>query len=166
MAPGPTQGERAEAWFAKDAALQRGGHGEVLVDEDLRGAAVWSPPGRWKTPWTETLGLALPSIRLFRGRTPRALRVLTAMEAAHPTDPEHWYLAILGTEPAHQGHGVGSALTRAVTDRCDEAGLDAYLESSKEQNLAFYRRHGFEVTEEKPLRGGPPIWLMWREPKR
>ena len=26
-------------------------------------------------------------------------------------------------------------------------------------------RHGFEVTEEVQLPGGPPVWLMWRDPQ-
>lgn len=163
-APSPHRQDRAAAWFTKEAAMQHAGHGEVLVDDQLRGAAVWSPPGRWKTAWSDTVGLARPSLRLFRGRTVRALRILSAMEGAHPTDPEHWYLAILGTDPAHQGHGIGGALIEAVTSRCDAEGLPAYLESSKEQNVGFYRRHGFEVTKEQTFDGGPSIWLMWRDP--
>ncbi|MCU1497661.1 MAG: family N-acetyltransferase [Acidimicrobiales bacterium] len=156
--------ERAAAWFATDARLQLDGHGEVLVDDQLRGAAIWAPPGRWKTEPVESVALVVPSLRLFRSRTWRSLRSLTRMAACHPRDP-HWYLAVLGTDPVHQGHGVGGALVSAVTDRCDEEGLPAYLESSKEQNVPFYSRHGFQVTEVLDLPGGPPLWLMWREPK-
>ena len=137
---------RAAAWFEADARAQMRGHGEVLVDEEVRGAAIWSPPGRWKGTASEAVAIAVPSARLFRAKLPRAVRLLTQMERAHPTDPPHWYLAVLGTDPAHQGSGVGSALIRAVIDRCDAQGLGTYLESSKEQNLAFYARHGFEVT--------------------
>jgi hypothetical protein len=44
-------------------------------------------------------------------------------------------------------------------------GTPAYLEASSARNRALYERHGFEVTEELSLpKGGPPIWLMWREP--
>jgi GNAT superfamily N-acetyltransferase len=73
---------------------------------------------------------------------------------------------MLGTAPAHQGKGVGSALMQPVLRICDEEGIPAYLESSKKANLAFYRRHGF--VERDPLHvpdGGPPIWPMWREPR-
>ena len=42
----------------------------------------------------------------------------------------------------------------------------AYLESSKEENLPFYNRFGFQVTEELTLgAGAPPMWAMWRDPR-
>ena len=156
---------RASSWFEADARAQLNGHGEVLVDDKVRGAAIWAPPKHWRGTTKEALAVALPSLRLFRSRLPRAMRNLAAMEREHPKDPEHWYLAILGTDPAHQGSGVGSALIRAVTDRCDEQGIGAYLESSKEQNVPFYARHGFEVRKQIAPGDGPPMWLMWREPK-
>lgn len=160
----PDWAERAAPWFAAEARVQLRGHGEVLVDDGLRGAAIWSPPDRWKSSPGEAVRLAVPSIRLFRRRLGAASRVLSTLERRHPTAPPHWYLAVLGTDPAHQGSGVGSALVRAVTDRCDAQGLPAYLESSKEANLAFYARHGFVAHDPIRVPGGPPMWPMWREP--
>jgi GNAT superfamily N-acetyltransferase len=155
---------RAAAWFEAEAKAQIAGHGEVLIDEQERGAAVWSPPKRWKSTSTEALALLVPSVRLFGRNLPKAAQALSAMEKVHP-QAEHWYLAILGTDPAHQGQGVGSALIRAVTDRCDEQGLPSYLESSKERNVPFYARHGFEVRDVLERPGTPTMWTMWREPR-
>jgi len=97
---------------------------------------------------------------------PRAFSALLQVEAAHPPG-DHYYLAVLGTEQAAQGKGVGSSVLAPVLERCDREGYGAYLESSKETNIAFYNRHGFEVTRELPLlRGkGPSVWLMWRDPR-
>lgn len=156
---------RAAAWFEREAALQVAGHGSVLVDAAVRGAAIWAPPRRWKSSAAESRSLLVPSLRLFGRNSLRGLRLLSKIESSHPRDPEHWYLAILGTDPAHQGHGVGSALVSEITRRCDAEGLGAYLESSKEDNLAFYRRHGFEVREELRAPGVPSLWTMWREPR-
>jgi ribosomal protein S18 acetylase RimI-like enzyme len=155
---------RATAWFTAAANLKLGGQSEVLVDDQVRGAALWSPPQAWKSTVGENVRLAVPSLRLFGSRLPRAIRAQSLMEKLHPTEP-HWYLAVIGTDPAHQGSGVGSALISTITDRCDREGLGAYLESSKEANVSYYARHGFEVSKRVELHDGPPLWLMWRDPR-
>ncbi len=54
----------------------------------------------------------------------------------------------------------------AVLGRLDTTGVPAYLETSTEGNVAWYRHHGFEVQREvRPVPAGPPVWTMWREPK-
>jgi hypothetical protein len=49
-----------------------------------------------------------------------------------------------------------------IVARCDEEGLPAYLESSKESNVAFYARHKFAVSMPFELKGGPTLYFMWR----
>ena len=63
-----------------------------------------------------TAGMLLEALLLlaWHRRTGRGLRTVARMEALHPVDPEHWYLAVLGTDPAHQGQGVGGALVKAA----------------------------------------------------
>lgn len=138
--------------------------GTVWTTDHHAGAAVWAPPGAWRTKPSEVLSGIPFFTRLFGRRLPGALRLLSMIEKAHPDEP-HWYLVALGTEPARQGTGVGSALLRPVLDRCDDEGVPAYLESSKPSNIAFYARHGFEVTGELTLRDGPTVWPMWRDPR-
>ena len=50
-----------------------------------------------------------------------------------------------------------------ILARCDDERLPAYLESSKEQNIPFYERHGFRVQQELEIAGGPTLWAMVRE---
>ena len=145
----------------RDILLPRG---EVWTSPGRESAAGWMPPGQWKIPMRTMLRHAPALLRVLGRRTMLALRGLGQIEARHPREP-HWYLAVLGTDPVEQGRGLGSSVLAPVLGRCDDEGLGAYLESSKEENLAFYSRHGFEVTEEVQLPNGPPVWLMWRDPQ-
>ena len=87
------------------------------------------------------------------------------MSEQHPAAPAHFYLATIGVIPSGQRSGVGTALIRAVLDRCDRERIPVYLANTKEPNLAFYGQHGFVARERAHLpEGGPPIWPMWREP--
>jgi ribosomal protein S18 acetylase RimI-like enzyme len=113
----------------------------------------------------QRLRLLPPLVRFLGLRTASVLGGLERMEKRHPPDRSHWYLFILGTEPAAQGRGLGSALLAQVLARVDADGMPAYLESSSERNIAWYGRHGFEITGEVAIGGGPRIWLMWREPR-
>ncbi len=138
-------------------------YGVVQTDAKVQGAAIWRAPqlvkpGRLRALWDAT-GMLLA----LRRATPRALRLEQAISGERPHEP-HWYLAILGTEPAQQRRGVGSALLRSVLHRCDADRVPAYLESSKEENLAFYERHGFRVCNELRVPGGPTLWSMLRQP--
>jgi phosphinothricin acetyltransferase len=50
-------------------------------------------------------------------------------------------------DPAATGHGIGTALLRALMDRGREMGLRtilASISSRNEQSLAFHARHGFD----------------------
>jgi hypothetical protein len=139
--------------------------GEVYTTADICAGAVWAPPNQRRTPPSVMLRTLPRLVIALGGRLPLSLRAIAEVEKLRPTEP-HWYLAALGTEPAWQGKGVGSALLAPVLQRCDREGVPAYLESSKESNLAFYARHGWEVTSTIDMPGGGPrVWLMWREPR-
>lgn len=87
--------------------------------------------------------------------------------AKHTPQEPHWYLAVIGVDPAAQGQGQGAALLRSGLAKADAAGLPAYLESSKPSNLPLYEHFGFTVREELRLpEGGPTLWAMRREPRR
>ena len=132
---------------------------------DVAGAAVWKPPGHWRVTPREILPALPAMLWALRTRARVGVQMLNAIEAEHPTEP-HWYLEILGTHPEHQGKGLGSALLAPVLAHCDAEGEPAYLESSKEQNIPFYERHGFRVTKElHPPGGAPTLWAMWRDPQ-
>jgi GNAT superfamily N-acetyltransferase len=136
----------------------------VWTTSDQAGAALWAPPGHWKLS-TRQIARSLPGLLLGLGtNTVRSLRFMEEIDREHPTEP-HWYLGVLGTDPPQQGKGIGSALLAPVLSRCDLEGVPAYLESSKESNVAFYTRHGFELTGELRPKGAPTMYRMWRDPR-
>lgn len=147
--------------FAQLAMDQFDGAGTTYVTDPVTGAAIWQapspPPLR---PWRQ-IGLLVRLMRVAGRGTRRAIRLGETMEKHHLHRP-HWYLAILGTDPDHRGRGYGSALMQPILKRCDQEGSIAYLESSKESNIPFYQRHGFEVTGEIQIPDGPKVWPMVR----
>ncbi len=139
--------------------------GGCYTTEGYAGSAIWAPAGKPLLGGLRGIVTMVPVLRYVLTNLVTTLRLLSTVESLHPQEP-HWYLASLGTAVDQQGKGVGSALMRPVLAHCDAEGLPCYLESSKERNVPFYRRHGFEVVQEVRLPGdGPLIWTMWREPQ-
>ena len=73
--------------------------------------------------------------------------------------------AQLGTDPAHWGEGVGSALVRHVVDDPAHGGEPAYLETETAANVPFYARHGFVAVERTDGAGNeerePDVRYVW-----
>ncbi len=141
-------------------------HNEVYTAEGVPGAAYWTPPGKNKLSIAAQLRL-MPAMRraITLRRIPSISKAFAAIEKKHPHEP-HWYLSVLGVDPDRQGQGFGTTLMQPVLEMCDRDGTPAYLESSKEQNVPLYERNGFKVTEMFEIpNGGPPLWLMWRDPR-
>ncbi len=137
--------------------------GGCYVADGYVGSAIWGPAGKPLLTGLRGILTLVPVLPYVVTNLAATMRLLNRIESAHPHEP-HWYLASLGTAVDQQGKGVGSALMRPVLAHCDAEGLPSYLESSKERNVPFYRRHGFEVVKEVRLPGGPTLWTMWREP--
>jgi ribosomal protein S18 acetylase RimI-like enzyme len=84
------------------------------------------------------------------------------MEKARPRE-EHWYLCLLAADPMAWRRGIGTALLEPGLETVDADGLPCYLETQKEDNIAYYRRFGFDETERlTPSPGGPPLFTMTR----
>ena len=136
-------------------------HDTAYLTENFGGASLWLPPG------VHPDGEAIEAIvRETADQTNLSdiSAALEGMDRYHPEDP-HWYLAVLGVDPARQGLGLGSALLQKTLARVVEQGLPAYLESSNPANVPLYQRHGFEVVGEIRGGDGPLIFSMHRSPR-
>ncbi|MEA2439514.1 MAG: hypothetical protein QOH76_938 [Thermoleophilaceae bacterium] len=138
---------------------------EIHIADDTAAVAMWARPDEWRDPPLKALRELAVLVPGVGTRAARVLRGLIQVESRHPKKPPHWYLAVLGTDPERQGEGLASNLLQAVLEECDRDEVAAYLETGKERNVGFYARHGFKVTEELQLPKGPPMWLMWRDPR-
>jgi len=140
--------------------------GHIYTAGDNRAAAIWSPPD--VTLFDEIWGARLVQLlnTELGERAGDVLQGLASALASKPENESHFYLFTLGTHPEQQGSGLGARVVEPVLSICDEQGLPAYLESSNERNLTFYRRHGFEVLSEiAVVEGGPILRPMRREPR-
>ncbi len=128
---------------------------------EIIGASVAFRPGRWPIPG----GSAIWELGwlLIAGPLPawRGMRDDRAMRSSHVTHP-HMYLWFLGVAPKHQGRGVGRALLADLHGESDVAGVPTYLETASAENVAFYRRDGYEKLGEVRMPSGPRMWRMER----
>jgi GNAT superfamily N-acetyltransferase len=132
-------------------------------------AAVWLPPGRYPRGPRRDLMTNLrgaPTFVRSGRRFTDAVRLLYAVDQSHHAiAAPHYYLAILGTDPCFQRTGAGSAALQPVLQQCDEEGVVAYLETQKEENIAYYARHAFELVDKIEVAGAPPVWTLSRQPR-
>jgi GNAT superfamily N-acetyltransferase len=140
--------------------------GEVWAVDDAASVAIWVPHGaRARLTDVDHAELNEASVLAFGANVEAVSAASEALAAVTPIEPD-WYLATMGTRPARQGEGLGSAVLRPMLERCDDASLNAGLETSDERNISFYGRLGFValLTVSDLPHGAPPTWIMQRLP--
>jgi len=125
---------------------------------EAQAAGLWLPPG--VQPDEDAL-MAHFQRTVLEQHQDTLFSVFEQMGQYHPDEP-HWYLPLIGVDPAQQGEGYGSALLAHALRLCDEDGTPAYLESSNPKNIPLYQRHGFEVLGTIQVGNAPPITPMLR----
>lgn len=137
-------------------------HGRVWVADGGRAVAVWGVPGADPSPAFAELSPVLAELSGDRAAAAEAAD--RAMAPHRPQEPG-WFLETVATAPELQGKGLGRAVLAPGLREAERAGRPAFLETSDEANVGFYRRLGFAVTAEVPLPdGGPRTWCMRRDP--
>lgn len=142
--------------------MPRGG---AWTTADTEGAALWFPPGTLELSRRERIAELLSLLPGGIDSMGRGGRWEELIAKHHPREP-HWYLQTLAVRPSAQRSGIGTALIEPGLARADADGVGCYLETQRESNIPYYRRFGFELTDEISLDDSPPLWLMWRPPWR
>lgn len=135
-------------------------HGPSAGRSELRGVLLATPPGAH--------ALEPPSwpvrLRALVGQGWRVSRrwgeVQDHLFHHRPLTP-HWYLTLLGVDPACRRRGVGAVLLAAFLAEVEAGGAPVWLETDRVENVAFYRRAGFRGAGELRI-FGVPVWLMQR----
>lgn len=147
----------------------------IHVPDKLFGAAIWMPPGKWRTDMLTQIEIArsltgivsLPDLARLGGALSFIERKHKEVEKEKEIGGEHYYLAIIGVAPPWQRLGYGDALLKPMLDRCDREGKKAYLEASSPHNVRLYKRNGFNTVARGKFRGGKEyIHFMVRDPQK
>jgi GNAT superfamily N-acetyltransferase len=138
----------------------------VWVAGDYAAAAVWIPPGGVELTEAEEEQLEPLLESVIGARAADVIELMERFDSSHPHDQPHYYLSLLGTDPARRGEGIGMALLRHNLAQIDAEGMPAYLEStnpannSRYQGVGFSPRGSFSTPDDQHS-----VTTMWREPR-
>ena len=156
--------DRADDYLAATAAFFDAFGGAAFESSSAwsanggQAAALWLPPGA--APDGERM-MAVCAAACADARLDDLMVVMERMEQLHPKEA-HWYLPLIGCDPAYLGSGLGGMLMNAALERVDAERLPAYLESSNPRNIRLFERHGFEVIGAIQHGSSPVMTPMFR----
>ncbi|WP_029926639.1 GNAT family N-acetyltransferase [Nocardia otitidiscaviarum] len=140
------------------------GDGAIVatLDDRVVGAMLWYPAGYRKSLWREMV--SGPQLLWAMGpATVRGIHVDEAIARVAPAEPHH-LLVYLGIDPDIQRSGVGRALVDWVDAQADRESAPV-CGITKDDNVAYYRRFGFEfVTKARIGKTGPELNFVLRPP--
>ena len=133
-------------------------YGDVYASSaKMEGVSAWLPPGKAPFGGWQIIRSVPPSV-LFRFGRQGASRMQAYgryVDNVHRklVPYPHWYLQIIGVDPAYQGQGFSSQLVRPMLERIDREYLPCFLETNIEKNVAIYQRFGFGIVSEDEIPG-------------
>ncbi len=132
----------------------------VTRDGVLVGVVGAAPIGRCRPTVAQRIRILPRLARLGPATSARILR-WTGQWARHDPDEPHVHLGPVAVDAGLQGQGLGTLAMREHCRRLDGSARVGYLETDKWENVAFYRRFGYEIVGEAPVIG-TTNWFMRR----
>ena len=90
------------------------------------------------------------------------LAIYEGLAAQYAPDVPHYYLGVIGVDPAKRGRGIGMRLISSFCALSAADGLShgVYLETAQPSNVRFYQRAGFIETGRGTM-GSATLWCMY-----
>jgi ribosomal protein S18 acetylase RimI-like enzyme len=162
--------DRFRAFFESPLRICLRYGGVYATSGALEGVAAWLPGRHADVTLLRALlsGAAVCGLRIGMDvmRWMKTIGdILTPDRKVHMAGRDYRYLLVIGVATRHQGAGLGTAMVRALTGRCDRDGTWLYLETETERNARLYQKHGFHVLQRIVLpQIDLPMWELARPP--
>lgn len=160
---GPGYGERLTQFFSLLMRARLALDMPVLVARDEAGIqgmvmGYTTAPPAWPTDLAEAWEAFERSVP---GLTDR-MAVYEGIATAYAPKLPHYYLGVIGVDPAKHGHGIGMRLLSSFCDlsAADRLSHGVYLETGEPSNVRFYERAGFVETGRGAM-GSATLWCMY-----
>lgn len=138
--------------------------GQVYLSDDRNACALILLPDRKKTNLrTILLDIKLAFTCVGIKRLFKVLNRNSKIKNAYPFQSV-FYLWFIGVKIAEQNKGIGGALLSELIKEGNLMQRPIYLETSMPENVAFYKKFGFEVYRE--LDFGHTLFLIRRDPDK
>jgi ribosomal protein S18 acetylase RimI-like enzyme len=148
---GPSNLESNEVFFRIGLAVMKGGTFVATDGSRVLGVAHWVRSPACQFSAFDKLRMMPRMVSgLGLGSALKVVSWVSAWSTHDPSEP-HSHLGPIGVEPEAQGRRVGSTLMERYCAELDRTGMAGYLETDRPENVEFYRRFGFVVTETAPV---------------
>ena len=150
---GPSNARSNEAFFRTGLAAMKGEKLIATDDARILGVTHWVRSPACQFSVFEKVPMMPGMVRgLGLGSVLKVMRWVSIWSKHDPSEP-HSHLGPIAVEPEAQGRGVGSMLMDKYCAELDRSGMAGYLETDRPENVEFYGRFGFGVTETAPVLG-------------
>lgn len=142
-----------EAFFRIALASLRGPKSVALIDSRIVGVIHWTDSPACQFSAVEKLRMTPSMIHGFGLQS--SMRVGMWLSRWSKNDPlhPHSHLGPIAVAPEAQGRRIGQQLMDFYCGHLDQHRKTSYLETDRPENVAFYRRFGFETVQQEPVLG-------------
>lgn len=150
---GPANLAANEAFFRTGLAVMKGEKHLAVDGSRILGVVHWVGSPGCQVSFLEKLRM-IPRMVSGLG-VPSSMKVISWVStwAKHDPNEPHSHLGPIAVEPEAQGRSIGTTLMQRYCADLDRTGMVGYLETDRPENVDFYRRFGFEVSQTTPVLG-------------